>query len=228
MLAVGARYLQEGIMRLVSRFFRDERGSVVFFVIGAFLMLLLFVGMATDFGSVLRYQRAMQNAYDAGVLAGAQDLRSTTRVATATAQTYTARDLTENHFQVNNFQGAWQYQAQTQDANGNASGVNPVRLWASIQTTVPLFFLKPVRPSLMVAVQCAAQRVPVLTTGMRPVEMDSAVFEHPAYGLPSIETWGCRRMPEHLGDEVRETRRASSECGCRRPSPSQDDGCGTH
>jgi Flp pilus assembly protein TadG len=160
------------LRRWAGRFSRDERGSA-FLVVGAFLVLLLFVGMATDFGILMRYRRAMQNGCDSAVLAGAQDLKSATRSATTTAQTYAQRDLTENNiiWIANNFS------ATTEDANGQADGTtNAVRLAATYHATVPLFFLASVSPSVTVSVQCAAQRVPVLTTGLRPVGLDSAVF----------------------------------------------------
>ena len=150
---------------------RNERGSGVL-IVGLFLILLLFVGMAVDFGTLLRYRRAMQNSCDSAVLAGAQDLQSTTRQATATAQAYAQRDLIQNNI-------AWNpgnFSAQTQDANGNATGTNPVRLWASYQATVPLFFLASASPSVTIKVQCAAQRVPVMTTGVRPVGLNYQTF----------------------------------------------------
>lgn len=153
------------------RFSRDERGSV-FLIVGTFLVLLLFVGMATDFGILLRHRRAMQNACDSAVLAGAQDLKSTTRSATTTAQTYAQRDLTENSivWNANNFS------AQTQDKNGNATGTSPVRLWASYQLPVPLFFLAYATPSVTVRVQCAAQIVPAGTAGLYPLGMNFNTF----------------------------------------------------
>jgi Flp pilus assembly protein TadG len=158
-------------VRWMQRFTGDERGSAVF-IVGAFLVLLLFVGMATDFGILLRYRRAMQDGCDSAVLAGAQNLKVASPSATAEAQTYAQRDLTQNNivWNANNFS------AQTQDKNGNATGINPVRLWASYQATVPLFFLASASPSVTVSVQCAAQRVPVLTTGLKPLGLDYNVF----------------------------------------------------
>lgn len=157
--------------RWVRRFCRDERGSAIV-IIGSFLILLLFVGMATDFGIVLRHRRAMQNACDSAVLAGAQNLRAGTSTATNEATTYMQRDLTENNI-------SWvpgNFNVQPQDANGNDSLINPVRLWASYQLTVPLFFLALATPSLQVAVQCAAQRVPVTVSGLQPIGMDMPQF----------------------------------------------------
>lgn len=185
------------VRRWVRRFCRDERGSA-FLIVGAFLVLLLFVGMATDFGILLRYRRAMQNGCDSAVLAGAQDLKSTTRSATTTAQTYAQRDLTENNiiWIANNFS------ATTEDANGQADGTtSAVRLAASYQATVPLFFLASVSPSVTINVQCAAQRVPVLTTGLRPVGLDAAVFNArwTAQGSKPCTIFGAAGNPNALG-----------------------------
>lgn len=149
----------------------DERGSV-FLIVGAFLVLLLFVGMAVDFGILLRYRRAMQNGCDSAVMAGAMDLRTSGSTAQATASRYAQRDYTENNI-------TWiasNFTSTPEDANGNASGINPVRLAATYQATVPLFFLASVSPSVTVNVACAAQRVPVLTTGLKPMGLDYNVF----------------------------------------------------
>src|SRR5579859_805356 len=160
------------VRRWARRFSRDERGSA-FLIVGVFLVLLLFVGMATDFGILLRYRRSMQNGCDSAVLAGAQDLKSTTRSATTTAQTYAQRDLTENNIIWN----ASNFTATTEDANGNATGINPVRLAATYTATVPLFFLASISPSVTINVNCAAQRVPILTTGLKPLGLDYTVFK---------------------------------------------------
>lgn len=151
-------------------FSRDERGSV-FLIVGTFLILLLFVGMATDFGIVLRYRRAMQNACDSGVLAGAQNLLDgTIPAATGTAQTFAANDMTQNNIQWDN---PWDSaHIQTQDANGQPDSVSPNQLWMSIHATVPLFFLALVQPSMPVAVQCAARVVPAGEAGLWPLGMD--------------------------------------------------------
>src|SRR5690348_495663 len=162
--------MKQRVLRWARRVSNDERGSA-FLIVGVFLILLLFVGMATDFGIILRYRRAMQNGCDSAVLAGAQDLQ-TNRSATATAQTYAQRDLTENNIIWN----ATNFTATTEDANGNATGIKPVRLAATYQATVPLFLLASVSPSMTIKVQCAAQRVPVLTTGLKPLGLDYNVF----------------------------------------------------
>jgi|SRR5579864_104091 len=188
--------MRVAVARWARRFSADERGAI-FLIVGTFLILLLFVGMASDFGIVLRHRRAMQNACDSAVLAGAQDLRSTARTATTTAQIYAQRDLTENNivWDANNFS------SQTQDKNGNASGINPVRLSASYQATVPLFFLAYATSAVTVKVQCAAQRVPVLTTGMRPIGLDSAVFtaRWTAQGSAACAIFGASGNPNAVG-----------------------------
>lgn len=181
----------------MPRVAQNERGSA-FIIVAIFLAtLLLFVGMATDFGIVLRHRRAMQNACDFAVLAGAQDLKGSTRTATATAQTFAQRDLTENNI-------AWNpndFSAETQDKNGNADGIDPVRLWASYQMKVPLFFLASAVPSITVKVQCAAQRVPVQTTGLKPVGLDVAVYNArwTAQGNAPCPLFGAAGNPNAFG-----------------------------
>jgi Flp pilus assembly protein TadG len=163
--------MKEVAARWARYFSRDERGSALF-IVGGFLVLLLFVGMATDFGMFLHYRRAFQNACDSAVLAGAQDLKSGTAVTEAT--TYFQRDLTENTPSTLQGGATWipaNFTAQPQDANGNPTLINPVRLAASYHFTVPLFFLAYATPSIQVGVQCAAQRVPVTVTGLQPIGM---------------------------------------------------------
>ncbi len=147
-----------------------ERGSLVF-IVGAFLALLLLVGLATDLGIVLRYRRAIQNACDAGALAGAMDLRNPGRVPANTATEFAGADM-----QANNI--AWEsIEAVPQDVNGKPTGTSPVRLQVTIGANVPLFFLALVRPSMSVAVQCAAQIVPANRTGLHPVGVKNEVFQ---------------------------------------------------
>jgi putative Flp pilus-assembly TadE/G-like protein len=159
--------MKQRVLRWARQVSNDERGSA-FLIVGTFLILLLFVGMATDFGIVLRYRRAMQNACDSGVLAGAQDLLKGSGATTAqsTATTFASNDMTQNNVQWDNFQ------TQPESANGTANLINPVRLAASIHATVPLFFMALVRPSLGVAVQCAAEVVPAGAAGLWPLGMN--------------------------------------------------------
>lgn len=176
----------------------DERGSV-FLVVGAFLVLLLFVGMAVDFGILLRYRRAMQNGCDSAVMAGAMDLPAGGSSAQATASRYAQRDYTENNI-------TWvssNFTSTPEDANGNASGINPVRLAATYTATVPLFFLASVTPSLTINVACAAQKVPVLTTGLRPVGLDMAVFQArwQAQGSKPCTIFGAAGNPNAIGTQ---------------------------
>ena len=156
--------MRTGTHRWLGRFSRDERGSA-YFIVGTFLIMLLFVGMAVDFGIVFRYRRAMQNACDAAVLAGAQDLKNPNRSATTTAQTYATKNMTQDRIVSDNFQ------AQIQNVNGQ-----PKKLYAYIHATVPLFFLSQVAPSIPVSVQCAAQIVPVTTSGLEPFGMSYSQF----------------------------------------------------
>jgi hypothetical protein len=47
--------------RSVAQTAAGERGSVVF-IVAAWLTLMLVIGMSVDYGIVVRYRRAMQNA----------------------------------------------------------------------------------------------------------------------------------------------------------------------
>ena len=49
---------------------KAERGAVAVLVVAISSVLLLFLGMSVDYGVWLRFRRAMQNACDAGALAG--------------------------------------------------------------------------------------------------------------------------------------------------------------
>ncbi|HKX18873.1 MAG TPA: pilus assembly protein TadG-related protein [bacterium] len=184
--------------RRAQQFNGNERGSV-FLVVGAFLVLLLFVGMAVDFGILLRYRRAMQNGCDSSVMAGAMDLTTSGSTAQATASRYAQRDYTENNITwvSNNFTST------PEDANGNATGTSPVRLAATYTTTVPLFFLASVAPSMTINVACAAQRVPVLTTGLKPLGLDKAVYtaRWTAQGSKPCAVFGSAGNPNALGTQ---------------------------
>jgi hypothetical protein len=150
-------------MNLV-RAVRSERGSATVFVVGAFLALLLVVGMSTDLGIFLRYRRAMMNACDSGVLAGGLNLRSSPLTAATTAERYATNDMRTNAISWTSFA------ATTYDANWNATLISPDRIRAVIQATVPTYFWRLVQPSVNVAVTCAARLTPIiLTRGLVPL-----------------------------------------------------------
>jgi hypothetical protein len=155
-------------MNLV-RAIRSERGSAAVFVVGAFLALLLVVGMSVDLGIFLRYRRAMQNACDAGVLAGGLNLRSSPDTAAPTAERYATNDMTNNAISWSSIV------VTTQDNNGNPTLISPRRIRAIIQSDVPTYFWRLVNPSVHVAVSCAARITPViLTQGLVPVGLNYA------------------------------------------------------
>lgn len=178
--------LRRGLMmrraaaRWVRRFAGDEQGSV-FLIVGTFLILLLFVGMATDFGIVLRFRRAMQNACDSGALAGAQALPAATPAQNEATQ-YASADMTASRIQWDSLT------ATAEDVNFQADSVNPKQVQVTIGATVPLFFLKILAPSMNVAVQCAARIVPVTQTGLQPVGMLQSTYTQIQKTLPNGTT----------------------------------------
>jgi putative Flp pilus-assembly TadE/G-like protein len=146
---------------------REERGAATVFIVGAFLALLLIVGMSVDFGILLRYRRAMANACDAGVLAGGLNLRTSPETAATTAERYSTNDMTQNAISWTSFT------ATTYDANWNATLIAPDRIRAVIQTEVPTFFLRLALPSVGVSVSCAARITPIiLGTGLVPIGLN--------------------------------------------------------
>ncbi|MDR7556521.1 MAG: Tad domain-containing protein [Armatimonadota bacterium] len=157
-------------MRAQAR--QGQHGAAVVFVVVTFLVLLLFVGMAVDFGILLRYRRAMQNACDAGVLAGALNLRRDPASVVPTTERYAANDMRRNNI-------AWtSLEAATYDKTWQPTLVGPDRVRAEIHAVVPLFFLRLVRDSVEVAVDCAAKLTPViLTKGLVPLGLNYDVWE---------------------------------------------------
>ncbi len=142
-----------------------ERGMAAVIVVGVFSILLLFVGLSTDLGIVLRYRRAMQNACDAGALAGAGDLRLNVSRTVPTAVRYAETDMRQNYI-------AWDPSRLT--ATVLPDGVHPDRqVRVEIHADVPLFFLRLLRDSLHVAVACRARLTPViLTSGLVPLGLN--------------------------------------------------------
>lgn len=162
--------MRRATARWARRFAGDERGSA-FLIIGTFLILLMFVGMATDFGIVLRFRRAMQNACDSGALAGAQDLSSGYMAAQTEATNYASADMTASRIGWNSLT------AVAENSNFQPDLISPDQVQVTIGATVPLFFLKIVAPSMNVAVQCAARIVAATQTGLQPVGLNQSVFD---------------------------------------------------
>lgn len=134
---------------------------------GVYLILLAFVGMATDFGIILRYRRAMQNACDSGALAGALDLRNNPSAAVPTAERYAQNDMVPNRI-------SWaSLEATTYDKNWQPTLIGPRILRVEIHADVPTFFLRLVEESVPVAVDCAAKLMSIiLTKGLVPMGLN--------------------------------------------------------
>ncbi len=58
----------------MKQFLSDERGQVLVYVTLAVMTLIAFIGLAVDTGNIYAERRRMQNAADAGALAGAREL----------------------------------------------------------------------------------------------------------------------------------------------------------
>ena len=143
-----------------------ERGSALL-IVGVWLTLLLFLGMAVDYGIVLRYRRGMQNACDTAALAGTQNLKSDPTTAVPIATRYAAQDLAQNNIATE------QPTAVTLDANGQPDLVKPDRMRVQIQATVPTYFYRLVRNSFDVAVRCTAKIEPVSSVaGVVPIGLE--------------------------------------------------------
>ena len=69
---------------------RNEGGQAIIQVTVSILVLIAFVALAIDAGNTYAQRRQMQNAADAGALAGARELclGSSAATATAAARTY--------------------------------------------------------------------------------------------------------------------------------------------
>ena len=146
---------------------RRERGSTTFLIVGTFTVLLLFVGMSVDFGILLRYRRAMQNACDTGALAGGMNLRRDPATAGPTAERYATNDMRQNNI-------AWvQLLATTFDKNWQPTLIAPDRVRVEIYADVPTYLFSLLRPSVPVAVACTARLTPIiLTNGLVPMGLD--------------------------------------------------------
>ncbi|MDR7419354.1 MAG: Tad domain-containing protein [Armatimonadota bacterium] len=158
----------------------SERGVAAILVVGTFVGLLLIVGMSSDFGILLRYRRAMQNACDAGAMAGAGDLRSSPGTAAATAVRYSENDMRQN---------AINWDPSRLSATVLPYGEHDARqVRVEIHADVPLFFLSVVRDSVHVAVDCMARLTPViLSRGLVPLGLNYSAWAplyDPTTGAP--------------------------------------------
>ncbi len=145
----------------------------MFLVVGAWLTMLLVLGMAVDYGIVLRYRRAMQNSCDAGALAGAANLKSDPTTAAGIAQRYATQDMTQNNISSN------APTAVTLDSNGQPTLIKPDRVRVDIEATVPTYFYRLVRDSFDVKVECTAKIEPVINVqGVVPVGMDYTKWQN--------------------------------------------------
>jgi len=161
-------------------FRNSERGAVSVLTVGVFLILTLFVGMSTDFGIFLRYRRAMQNACDSGALAGGLNLRTDPTTAAPTAERYAENDMRQNNI-------AWNaLEATTLNENNQPTLIAPRRVRVEIHEDVPTYFLRLVRASVPVAVDCMARLTPIiLGQGLVPLGLNHEAWEEYAV------TQGC-------------------------------------
>jgi hypothetical protein len=153
-------------------------------VVGVFTGLLLIVGMSSDFGILLRYRRAMQNACDSGAMAGAGNLRSSPATAAATAVRYSENDMRQNA--INWDPDRLAATVLPYEISGVTHPDRQVRV--EIHADVPLMFLRLVRDSVHVAVDCTARLTPViLSRGLVPLGLNYetwAPLYDPTTGAP--------------------------------------------
>ena len=147
---------------------QGERGAVAILVVLISSVLLLFVGMAVDYGIWMRYRRAMQNACDAGALAGALNLRRDPATAAPTAERYAANNMTQDNITWDSLQ------ATTLDNNNQPTLIAPSRVRVEIHEDVFTVFFRLVgRSTVHVAVDCYAKLTPIiLTKGLVPIGLN--------------------------------------------------------
>jgi hypothetical protein len=153
-------------------------------IVGVWLTMLLFLGMAVDYGIVLRYRRAMQNSCDTGALAGAANLKSDPTTAAGIAERTATQDLTQNNIAAN------APTAVTLDSNSQPTLIKPDRVRVDVQATVPTFFYRPIRDSVDVRVECTAKIEPVQSVlGMVPIGLDYTTWLN--YYTANIKNGPC-------------------------------------
>ena len=155
---------------------RSQRGFASVFIVGMATVLLLFLGISIDWGILLRYRRAMQNACDFGAMAGALNLISSPATAVPTARSYAQRDMTQNNIQWDSIT------AETQDRNGNPDGVAPRQIRVGISENVPTYLFRLVVNFVTVRVDCTARVVNIiLGDGLVPLGLNYCSWA-PLYG----------------------------------------------
>ena len=147
---------------------KAERGAVAVLVVAISSVLLLFLGMSVDYGVWLRFRRAMQNACDAGALAGALNLRRDPASAAPTAERYAANNMTQDNITWDSLQ------ATTLDNNNQPTLISPSRVRVEIHEDVFTVFFRLIgRNTVHVAVDCTAKLTPViLTKGLVPIGLN--------------------------------------------------------
>lgn len=159
---------------------RSEGGFASVLIVGMATVLTLFLGISIDWGILLRYRRAMQNACDFGAMAGGLNLISSPATAGPTAQSYAERDMTQNFIQWDSIT------TETQDLNGNADSVAPRQIRVEIGEDVPLYLFRAmrVRDFVTVRVDCTARIVNlILGDGLVPLGLNYCSWA-PLYSPP--------------------------------------------
>src|SRR3990170_2813257 len=162
-----------------------ERGAVAVLVVVISSVLLLFLGMSVDYGVWLRFRRAMQNACDAGALAGALNLRRDPASAAPTAERYAANNMTQDNITWDSLQ------ATTLDNNNQPTLISPSRVRVEIHEDVFTVFFRLIgRNTVHVAVDCTAKLTPIiLANGLVPLGLDYSAWA-PFYD-PTIADSPC-------------------------------------
>ncbi len=86
--------------------YRNESGSLGALMLSALILIVVCIGaLATDFAQMLAVKNQLQNAVDAGALAGGQDLWTDVAKAEANAYAVTAKNVADNRLVSNQSPG---------------------------------------------------------------------------------------------------------------------------
>jgi len=185
---------------------RQSKGQVLVWVAVLLLAALLCIGLAVDGGIGLAVRQEMQNAADAGALAGARELCQGNRAqAEAVATQYTLQNGAQEPVKV-----------ELCDSQGEAVGAanaSLVRVQASSLAETTLLRLFSVESYPVRATASAGCTVSSSACGLWPIAFPKAVWDSTACGTSlyvwdddkvsyDCEEWQCQVVGEHGGSRV--------------------------
>ena len=148
---------------------RDDKGQVLVWVAVMLVALLIFVGLSVDAGIGLSERRHMQNAADAGALAGAHELCFGNRgQAVATATDYALRNGAVDPVTV-----------EIRNQAGDVDATNGFTVWvqATMQADTALLGLVGVDTYPVQATAAAACGVATTSCGLWPLTFSEGVWD---------------------------------------------------